>query len=318
MADPASPPPDVPSASAKLVGRLWILAAALLWSSCGLFVKAGLFDDWSDSVRGPLLAFWRAFFAAMVLMPAVRRPRFNVLLLPLTLCFTLMCLFYLTAITLTTAANAIWLQATSPWWVFLLSVLFFHEPMVRRDLIPLGFGVLGVGTILWFEVQGQALFGVACGVASGVTYASVVLLMRRLRRENAAWLVTLSHAVAAMAILPWVVYQDIWPSAWQLVVLACFGTFQMAVPYLCMIRGLRSISSQEAVAIALLEPVLMPLWVFLAGMESPRWWTVVGASFILVGLMLRYLVLGYAVRRRGRPLPSCSGASDSCPGDSCP
>jgi drug/metabolite transporter (DMT)-like permease len=75
----------------------------------------------------------------------------------------------------------------------------------------------------------------------------------------------------------------------------------MGVPYLCMIRGLRTISSQEAVAIALLEPVLNPFWVFLFGLETPHWWTVAGASLILVGLVLRYVVFEWVAAWR-RPV----------------
>ena len=270
-----------------------------MWSSCGLFVKAGFFDDWPQTVEGPLLAFWRAFFVALVLAPMIRRPRFHVCLVPMTACFTVMSVTYLTAITLTTAANAIWLQATSPWWVFLLSVALFHEPVIRRDLVPLCFGVLGVGTILFFEIRGQAITGVLCGLASGVTFGSVILFLRRLRHENAVWLIALNHAVVALVMLPWVIWMGIWPTGAQLVVLACFGTFQMAIPYLCMFRGLRSIRSQEAAAIVLLEPVVNPLWVFLAGFETPQWWTITGALLILTGLVLRYVVFEILARSRG-------------------
>lgn len=261
-----------------------------MWSSCGLFVKAGLFDDWG-SAQGPLLAFWRSFFAAAVLLPMVRRPRFDIKLVPMTLCFAVMCVTFLTANTLTTAANAIWLQATSPWWVFVLALLVFGEPVVRRDLIPLCFGALGVAIIIFFEIRGQAVVGVLCGLASGVTFAGVVVLLRRLRNENAVWLIALNHMVAAAVILPWMIYTGIWPTGIQFVVLAAFGTFQMAIPYLFMIRGLRSISSQEAVAIALLEPVLNPLLVYMAGLETPQWWTVAGGSLIITGLVLRYVVI---------------------------
>ncbi len=283
---PASDPPP-PS---KFAGRLWVLAAVLLWSTGGLFAKLPIWDDWPLDERGPLFAFWRALFAAMVLVPTIRRPRFRLTLVPMTLVFTFMNVSYLLALTRSTAANAIWLQSTAPWWVFLVSVLVLREPIVRRDLIPLMVGGLGVGTILWFEIQGQARFGVACGLASGMAYAGVLMLMRRLRAMNAAWLVALNHAVAALMLLPWVLYVGRWPSPGQLGVLVAFGALQMGIPYTFMLRGLRSVGSLEAALIALVEPVLNPLWVALLGLETPAWWSVVGASLILVGLLLRYLI----------------------------
>ena len=283
-----------PPASNKLAARLWTLVAALLWSTSGLFAKAPVFEDWS----GLVLAFWRAAFAAAILVPMVRRPRWNVLLVPMTICFALMCVTFLTAMVRTTAANAIWLQATAPWWVFLLSVFLLRKPVVRRDLVPLGFGALGVGTILLFELAGHSgdRMGVICGLASGVTYACVIMFMRRLRGQDAAWLIALNHVVATLAMLPWVIWAGVWPSPAQLAVVACFGIFQMAIPYVLISRALRSISSQETIGICLIEPALTPVWVFLAWDKVPAPWTIVGGSLILVGLVLRYALLE---RRQG-------------------
>ena len=185
----ASPSPAPRRIPGKLEGRLWVLAAALLWSTGGLFAKAPIFDDCPLAIRGPMFAFWRAFFAALVLLPMVRRPRFRGLIVPLVLIFTAMNVTYLASLTRTTAANAIWLQATAPWWVFLFSVFLFRQPIVRRDLIPLVFGCLGVGAILAFEIQGQARFGVLAGLASGIGYAMVLVLLHQLGRENSAWLI---------------------------------------------------------------------------------------------------------------------------------
>jgi drug/metabolite transporter (DMT)-like permease len=284
--------------SGKLAGRLAMLVAALLWSTSGLFAKAPIFDDWPAMHQGTMFAFWRAFFAALVLLPTVRRPRWNGYLVPLAVCFVLMNVTYLTSMTQTTAANAIWLQNLAPWWVFLFSVLLFHEPIVRRDFIPLGFAVVGVSTILFFEVQGQSLPGVLCGLASGVMFAMVIVLMRQLRGENPAWMVALNLAVTALVLAPWMLFLGHKPSLAQLAVLLAFGALQMAIPYLFLVYALRWISSQEAVTIGLVEPILLPLWVFLVWGERPAWWTGVGALCILTGLVLRYVVWELVLLRR--------------------
>jgi drug/metabolite transporter (DMT)-like permease len=202
--------------------------------------------------------------------------------------------------TRTTAANAIWLQNTAPLWVFLFGVGILHERVQRADWLMLAAVVCGVGFILTFELRaasrlGGDLSGVLLAVASGLLYALVVVSVRALRELDSAWLIALNHGVTAVVLLPYVVYQDIWPTSTQLTWLAAFGVLQMGLPYLLFARGLRVIPGHEASFIGLLEPVLVPIWVWLvwrhdATYQSPAWWTYVGGAMILVGLAGRYVL----------------------------
>lgn len=206
---------------------------------------------------------------------------------------------YLTGMSLTTAANTIWLQNLAPSWVFLYTFLLFREPVARDDYIPLFLGLVGVGVILAFEVRGQDQLGVAAGIFSGMAYAGVIVFMRRLRTENTVWLVFLCHAFSAAIVFPLLLYYGIWPTPLQLVVLMAFGVVQTGIPYVLFGAALRHVSGQEAVAIGLLEPVLLPLWVYLVWGECAAPWTLVGAAFILAGLFIRYVVIE-AIRARHR------------------
>jgi drug/metabolite transporter (DMT)-like permease len=259
-----------------------------MWSSSGLFAKATIFEAWPLDSRGVILAFWRAAFAGVLLLPGVRKPQWDVKLVPLCIAFAVMNVTYLSAMTLTTAANAIWLQSTAPWWVFLVGVLILGEPFPRDQRLPLAVGGLGLAVILWFEVQGQDLAGVVCGLVSGFTYAGIVLSLRALRSLDTVWIVAVAHLFTAVCLFPYVACLGVWPTTSQLPVLAAFGMFQMALPYVFFARGLRTVTSQEATVIGLLEPILLPVWVYLAWGEIPAPWTIVGGALILAGLVLRY------------------------------
>jgi drug/metabolite transporter (DMT)-like permease len=80
-----------------------------------------------------------------------------------------------------------------------------------------------------------------------------------------------------------------WPAESQWVYLAAFGILQMGIPYVLFSRGLRSIAGHEASGIGLIEPVLVPIWTWLAWSEPVTWSTVVGGALIFTGLVLRYL-----------------------------
>jgi drug/metabolite transporter, DME family len=273
--------------------RLLVLGAATLWSTSGFFVKAPYLADWP----GPALAFWRAAFACVVLWPLVRRPQWSWKLVPATAIFAAMNYTYLTAMAKGSAANAIWLQCTAPVWVLLIGVFVFHERAVLRDWLLVGFAAVGVAVILHYESQGASLDAVFWGLASGLFYAGVVLSLRHLRNFESAWLVALNHLVTGIVLAPFGLGGTHFPSGVQWLLLAGLGIVQMGLPYILFARGLKHIPGHEATGIALAEPLLVPVWVYLAWGDKPAWWTLVGGGFILVGLAIRY----FAPTSKGPP-----------------
>jgi drug/metabolite transporter (DMT)-like permease len=266
--------------------RLLALVASLMWSSSGFFAKSPYFAGWP----GPVLAFWRAVFACSVLWPMVRRPQWSWQLVPMTLFFAGMNYTYLTAMVSGSAANAIWLQCTAPVWVLLVGVFVFGERAVARDWVMVAFAMLGVGVIIYFESRGVALAAVGWGLVSGVMYAGVVLSLRQLRGLDSVWLAAVNHAVTAIALLAFALQSEVpLPDGMQWLFLAGFGILQMAVPYVLFAYALKRIAGHEATGIGLIEPLLVPLWAYLAWGDRPAWWTIVGGGFILVGLAIRYL-----------------------------
>jgi len=90
----------------------------------------------------------------------------------------------------------------------------------------------------------------------------------------------------------------------QAVILAVMGAVQLGLPYFLFSKGLQNLSLQEASLIALIEPVLNPLWVALTVGEIPSTATLTGGAMILMGLGVRYLwpiLHRPAVRARAEP-----------------
>jgi drug/metabolite transporter (DMT)-like permease len=284
---PEPPPSDDGLAASIARARLLVLAAAVLWSTSGFFAKAPDFKGWP----GPALAFWRAAFACVILWPLVRRPRWSWRLVPMTALFAAMNYSYLTSMAEGTAANAIWLQMTAPVWVLLVGVTVFGERAVPRDWLQLLFVAAGVGLILDYESRGASLDAVIWGLVSACTYAGVVLALRHLRDFDSAWLAALNHLVTAICLAPFALGSEVpFPhTSTQWGLLATFGILQMGIPYILFARGLRTIPGHEATAIGMVEPLLVPLWVYLAWSEVPAWWTLAGGGLILLGLLVRFV-----------------------------
>jgi drug/metabolite transporter, DME family len=274
-------------------GLLLVAAAAILWSTSGLFAKAPIFDNWDTSQRVIQMAFWRAVFASLVIGLLVRRPRWSWKLLPMMACFVAMSWAFLRALVTIESSCAIWLQYTAPAFVLVGSLILFRERMQRRDYVMSAVCFAGLGVILFGEIGKASTAGLFYGVLSGVFYAGVILSLRGLRDFDSAWLILVNQLATVAALSPFLPGSGQLPSGIQWPCLAGFGILQLGTPYLLFAMGLRRLRSQEASLVALLEPVLVPVWVFLiwrdaADYEPPRVSTLVGGSMILLSLIARY------------------------------
>ncbi len=285
------------------LGPLLCASAAILWSTSAFFAGSPLFDVWPIEYRGATIAFWRALFALLILLPLVRRPIWDWRMLPMTLCFALMNWTYLTALVGGPPANVIWLQNLAPAWVMLVAVFVLREPTIYRDWVMLALCIGGVLFILGMEMthadpsDKHRWWSPWLAIASGITYAGVILSLRSLRHVDPAWLIALNHIVTAIAMFPLMIASGTsLPQGNMWWLLIGIGVLQMGTPYLLFATGLKTTPSHIASLITLLEPVILPLWVHLArsgdpDYHPPSWWTWVGGMLILSGLCIRYLPL---------------------------
>jgi drug/metabolite transporter (DMT)-like permease len=73
---------------------------------------------------------------------------------------------------------------------------------------------------------------------------------------------------------------------WQIAGVAVTGVVQLAVPYVLFVLALRRVEPVDASLLILLEPVLNPIWVWLAVGERPDLATFVGGAAILTAMVL--------------------------------
>ena len=264
-------------------GRWLILSAALLWSLAGVFIK---FLD----VPPLTIVFYRSFFAFLVFTPFVRRTQWRVNRPVLVSVFTYTAAIssFVSANKLTTAANAIVLQYTAPIFVFLFSRVVLGERISPINGFALLAGMIGVAIISLDSAGEPEMVGVALALASGVLFAAYMINLRRTQEMNPGYLTWINNAFCALALL-FVVRSQLALTLNQLVILMVMGAVQFGLPYFLFSKGLQGVSLQEASLIALVEPVLNPLWVALMVGEIPSVATLAGGAMILLGLAVRYV-----------------------------
>lgn len=282
-------------------GLFAVLFAALLWSSGGLFIKWVTVDAF-------VITQWRSLWAAITI-GLLARARFAVIWRRPALGFALVASYALTLLTfvmatrLTTAANAIFLQYTAPLWVATVGFLFLREPPSRLDLVTLVFAFGGMVLFFVGRLEPTSARGNLVALSSGVFFATFLLLLRRGDSALRIAAMTGGNVVLflSMVILHWAqgdlaAFHPSWRDQAALVFL---GVVQIGVAYVIFDYGIARVPALEASLLAMLEPVLNPLWVWLVLRERPSFWANLGGAVILGALAARSIL---ADRREARAL----------------
>ena len=268
-------------------GRLWVFLAGVLWSLAGVWTKS-----LPDS--GTTIAIWRGLFAGLALAPfAIGRgpKKITARYLWIAIAFATMVGLYIAAIKATTAANAIFLQCSATAWVVPIGWMFLKEKPDRRTLWGVGLAMLGIAWIIAPEllvVDSSHLVGMAMGLASGVAYACVVVGLRSCRADDSIWLSVWNNMAGSLILAAVIALtgESILPYRSSIPGLAVFGFLQMALPYTFFARGLRTTTPAQATLIALVEPILNPIWVWLLHGERPHNATIIGGIFMIIGVVV--------------------------------
>lgn len=294
--------------------RACLVLAAVLWSLGSFFMRL-LREPTAFQLHEPYLtplqvACYRGLFGGLAMLLLVRRieMRFRPAMFGMVAIFAIMSGLYMSALALGPAANAILLQNTAPIWVYLVAVFVLQEKADRRGWQAVLLGGVGALVIVggnWphdlpADEERAQVYILLMGLGSGLTYAGVMIFLRVLRAESAAWLTALnligSGAAIALYVLvalgpqsffPWMTA----PSAAQFAVLVVYGVVQMAIPYWLFAKGLRVLSPQEAGIITLIEPLLNPVWAYMMTPEkdAPTMPMILGGCLILLALAWRYM-----------------------------
>ena len=264
-------------------GRLLILLSAFFWSLAGVFIKFLDLDPLT-------IVFYRSLFASLVFIPFLKLSefRFNTAIVVSVISYTAAITAFVSANKLTTAANAIVLQYTAPVLVYLFSRLVLGEKIAPANALALAVSMLGVGCISFDSAGKPEMPGVVLALVSGVLFAIYMLNLQRMKELSVSYLTWLNNIFCAVLLLPFS-ERLLSLSLDQLCIVAVMGAVQLGLPYFLFSKGLQTIRLQEAALIALVEPVLNPLWVALTVGEIPSFATFVGGAMILVALAVRYL-----------------------------
>lgn len=252
----------------------FLIGAALCWSLGGVLIKG---VDWNPLA----IAGARSLIAAVFVWFAFPGMRFTWSFYQLAgaVAYAANMITFVAANKMTTAANAVLLQYTAPAWVALFSAWFLREKIRRSDWITISLVTGGIVLFFLDRLTFNGFWGNMIAVASGFAFAWVFLLFRRQKEQAPYGSLFLGNVLAGLICLPAMLHGT--PGGKDIAGLLLLGIVQIGLAYSLYSVASRYVNAIDAALILLLEPLLNPVWTYLAHGEVPGKWAMVGGVIIL-------------------------------------
>ena len=302
------------------IGPILIILAGCFWGSMGIFVRRlgtyGFNSIQIVSIRVTLAALIFALVLFVKDRSGFKISRGDIpLFLGLgfgSILFFTVC--YFTAITMMPLSTAAILLYTSPVWIMLMSVLFFHEKLDKRKLIALALAFAGCVLVSGISGHGITLTGLLVGLGSGIGYGLYSILGTIALRKYSSYTVT-AYTFILAAIGSWFICRPAdmlykiknTADLGFLLFFCCLTALITAViPFLAYTLGLESVEASKAGIIATIEPMVATL-IGIVVFSEPL--TIIsGAGIILI--LTAVIILNLKQKKSDKSFSSMTGSAE--------
>src|SRR4030095_11608596 len=285
-----------------------MIAGAICWSTGGLLVRAlSISNAWE-------IVFWRSLFmsafVALVLtvmharaMPRVVRATGRPgLVAGALLAGTFF--FFIGSLARTTVANTFVLMSVSPSLAAIAARLVLNEPVPARTWLAILIALAGIVVMFGGTADAGQLAGNLLALGVSVCFAAQLTVLRKF------------HATVDM--LPMVMIAGLWSlvpafammghvtaSARDLTVLIVMGCVPLGAGCLLATAASKTLTATELGLLALLEPILGPIWVWALLGEHPGKPALIGGALVLSAVRAHQALAARRGRREEatQPLP---------------
>jgi drug/metabolite transporter (DMT)-like permease len=296
--------------SRHAAGSLTVAACALAWGFIPLIVK---------EVELPALAlvFFRvALGAAAVAIALTVSGRASLLRLPspavpiLGVLLAVHWGFYFTAIKETSVASAVLITYTAPVFTALLAPVMLREHVPRTSVAALALSLAGAAAITLTGSGGEVhLLGVGLAVAAAISYAGLIVCLKRFASEFDPRSVVFWHlTTAAVLMSPAAVVADYSLDARSVLYLVLLGVVLTGLVAVFYVGAVRFVPATTVGILSYMEPVSAAvLAAVLIGEELTPSVVAGGAAIVAGGLLVVLSSRGGVPAAIDEPVPVTAG-----------
>lgn len=264
-----------------------LLLAVLFFSTSGLLIKLSSWD--ALALNGA-----RSLIAAAVIWIYLRRPNFTWSRTQVggAFLYALMVITFVQATKWTTAANAVFLQFTSPLWVALFGIWLLGERPKRINWLTMIAVALGMLLFFGDDLTRTGYWGNLLAIFSGICMALMLIALRLQKDGSPTETILLGNLLAAAIGLPFIILGDQPLNPREISIILFLGIFQLGLPFIAVTLAIKQLRAIETILIQTLEPILNPIWVYLFIGERPSPSALLGAAIVTAAVTINAIAAG--------------------------
>ena len=189
---------------------------------------------------------------------------------------------YVFALLYNTVANALFIFSFAPFLAAFLGWMLLGERVATRTWFAIGVAMAGLAVMVGSELALSHYLGTLLALWIPIAYAASIIAVRRSKRDN--MLVALCLAGLVALVLSAFFVTDYALTSRDLIISLYLGVFQVGMGFTLVVLGSRHVPAAQVGLLALVEPILAPLWVWMGVGELPGLATIIGGSIIFLAI----------------------------------
>jgi len=189
---------------------------------------------------------------------------------------------YVFALLYNTVANALFIFSCAPFVAGFLGWILLGERVATRTWFAIGVTMAGLAVMVGSELAVSHYLGTLLALWIPIAYAASIIAVRSSKRDNMLVALCLAGLVAGGLSAIFVTDYDL--TSRDLIISLYLGVFQVGAGFTLVVLGARYVPAAQVGLLALVEPVLAPIWVWMGVGEVPSLATIVGGTIIFLAI----------------------------------
>ena len=197
----------------------------------------------------------------------------------------------ISALRMTTIANAAFLFATAPFFAAVFSKIVLGESIRHFTIIALAIAMIGTVIMVFENFTAGNWLGDFLALLSAIGFAIFVVSLRANKTDNSLPVVFLGaiFSVAAATVMCLITGTGFVIPTYELILGLCLGAFILGVGMVLCSVGSKVVPAAELSLLCMTEIIFAPVWAWLILNETPNTSVLVGGAAIVSAIVLNAL-----------------------------